>query len=403
MLLRSLRHLTDDELIGRIAELDGTERRAAADLVAHLAEMEARDLHLALGYSSLYTYCRSALHLSEHESYNRMEAARLSLRFPVVLAMLAEGVVHLTAVRLLAPHLDGEDHLALLGGAIGKTKDEVKELLVRWFPKEDVKTSIRRVPATAAAVSSGACVSSAAPSGPSAAPGAAAGVIGKPAVEPEMGCRSADVGQAPAGGDGAVAGSAPSAAVSPSARSAPAAGSSAAAPSAAAPSAAHRRRASIDPLSAETYAVRLTARRATVERLRRAQELLCHAVPDGDVDEILYRALGELIESVRRGTTARARRPGRAVDKTSRHIPAAVERTVQQRDDGRCAFVGRNGARCEERRFLELHHLKPWAVGGDPTPENIELRCRAHNQYEARVYFAAIHAARECESGSPPG
>ena len=356
MLLRSLQHLTDDELIGRIATLNGTERRAAADLVAHLAEMEARDLHLALGYSSLYAYCRAVLHLSEHESYNRMEAARISLRFPVVLAMLAEGVVHLTAVRLLAPHLDGEDHLALLGGAIRKTKDEVKELLARWFPKEDVKTSIRRVPSTAAASSSGPSVSSAAP-----------------------------------GDGGAVAGSAaqPLAAPSP----APAA------PSPAAPSPAHRRRASIDPVSADTYAVRLTARRATVERLRRAQELLSNAIPDGDVDEILYRALGELIESLNGGAPANVRRSARAVDKASRHIPAAVERTVRRRDADRCAFVGRNGVRCEERRFLELHHVKPWAVGGDPTPENIELRCRAHNQYEAKVYFAPIRSAREWDSG----
>ena len=62
------------------------------------------------------------------------------------------------------------------------------------------------------------------------------------------------------------------------------------------PNTPERRKASIDPLSAESYAMRLTARRATIERLRRAQELLSHAVPDGDVDEILYRALGALIE-----------------------------------------------------------------------------------------------------------
>ena len=53
---------------------------------------------------------------------------------------------------------------------------------------------------------------------------------------------------------------------------------------------------------------------------------------------------------------------------------------------GCCAFVG-NEERCRERAFLELHHVEPYAVGGGATVENVELRCRAHNVYEARVFF----------------
>ena len=70
----------------------------------------------------------------------------------------------------------------------------------------------------------------------------------------------------------------------------------------------------------------------------------------------------------------------------SRHIPAAVRRAVWRRDGGCCAFVGAEG-RCTERAFLELHHVEPYAVGGAATEENIELRCRAHNAYEARLFF----------------
>jgi hypothetical protein len=39
--------------------------------------------------------------------------------------------------------------------------------------------------------------------------------------------------------------------------------------------------------------------------------------------------------------------------------------------------------------FLEFHHVEPYAVGGQATPENIELRCRAHNWYEAQLFFGA--------------
>jgi hypothetical protein len=59
---------------------------------------------------------------------------------------------------------------------------------------------------------------------------------------------------------------------------------------------------------------------------------------------------------------------------------------VWQRDEGRCAFVGRTG-RCRETAFLEFHHVAPYAAGGAATADNIQLRCRAHNQYEARLIF----------------
>ena len=41
----------------------------------------------------------------------------------------------------------------------------------------------------------------------------------------------------------------------------------------------------------------------------------------------------------------------------------------------------------QTRAFVEFHHVKPWAVGGEATAANIELRCRSHNHHEARVFF----------------
>ena len=34
-----------------------------------------------------------------------------------------------------------------------------------------------------------------------------------------------------------------------------------------------------------------------------------------------------------------------------------------------------------------IHHVAPYAAGGEATADNIQLRCRAHNQYEARLFF----------------
>jgi len=73
-----------------------------------------------------------------------------------------------------------------------------------------------------------------------------------------------------------------------------------------------------------------------------------------------------------------------------------VKRAVWDRDAGRCAFVGREG-RCAERGFLEFHHVVPYASGGAATLANIQLRCRAHNQYEAGEVFDPRDLF--CESG----
>jgi hypothetical protein len=39
--------------------------------------------------------------------------------------------------------------------------------------------------------------------------------------------------------------------------------------------------------------------------------------------------------------------------------------------------------------FLEFHHVIPYAKGGRATADNISLRCRRHNQYEAELVFGS--------------
>jgi hypothetical protein len=110
---------------------------------------------------------------------------------------------------------------------------------------------------------------------------------------------------------------------------------------------------------------------------------------------IVSRALTLLLEDVRRQKCGAAKNPraGAAECSNSRAIPAAVRRAVWARDGGRCAFVGTHG-RCSETAFLEYHHRQPFAVGGQATVEDIELRCRAHNVYEAQLFFTVTWRGR---------
>ena len=317
--------LSDTELVAEVTRLARCEREATALLVAHLAELDARRLYLSAGFSSLFTYCREVLGLSEQSTYNRIEAARAARRFPVILDMLGEAALNLATVRLLAPHLTPDNYEELLTAASRKSKREVEELVVRYSPQPEVASLIRKLPAPRPAD----------PPGPSAAmpPG--------PAL------------------------AAPAAAVPPP------------------------RRPPVMPLAEDRYQIRFTATASTCEKLKLAQDLLRHAVPSGDTAEIVDRALTALLEDLARKKFAATERPraGGSLANGSRHIPAAVKRAVWLRDGGRCAFTSAAGRRCDAHGFLEFHHVQPFAVGGEATAANIQLRCRAHNAYEAELFF----------------
>jgi len=323
--LASLGQLSDADLIARVTDLAARERDATAELVAHLAELETRHLHLRAGYASLFVYCRDALALSEHEAYNRIEVARAARRFPVVLEMLAAGSVNPTTARLLARHLTPDNHRAVLESARGKKKSEVEEIVARLWPCPDVPASIRKLPA------------------PTPAPP-------PPALE-------------------AAPPDAPALPARPLPRTPAAAG--------------------VTPLAPDRYKVQLTISGDTLEKLRLAKDMLRHAIPSGDDAAVLERALTALLVDLAKKKFAAAEqpRPSRGTAPGARHISAEVKRAVFLRDLGRCAFVGTHDRRCGERGFLEFHHVKPHAAGGEASVENVQLRCRRHNDYEARVYF----------------
>jgi hypothetical protein len=177
-----------------------------------------------------------------------------------------------------------------------------------------------------------------------------------------------------------------------------------------------------------------------VERLHRAQDLLSHAVRRGDLTEVFDRGLKALIADLEKkkfAVTGRPRAtkprevrrqppeasvgdqsvpakgvtpPAKAcpaetgpVRPRSRYVTMAVRRTVTGRDEERCIYVAPDGRRCTARAFLEFHHRRPFEVGGDRTVENIALLCRAHNQYEADVYFAPFREAMSQRDSIRPG
>jgi len=327
MIVTALAGMSDRELLVETRRVVDIDRRTTAELLALLAEIDARKLYRAEGYSSLFTYCTQVLRLSEPAAYSRITAARAARNFPTILARLANGDVTLTTVTLLASHLTAENHEAVLDAARHKSKRDVERLVAALDPQPDISASIRRQPISVQA-------------------------------RPEP--------------------------LTDAAGSAPAVTSSASVPRLV------MKPAVVAPLVPARYFVKLTVSQETHDKLQRARDLLRHTIPNGDPAAIIDRALTVLVgqlEGTKHGATAHPH-SGSSRSSAGRHVPAAVKRVVWARDQGRCAFVGTEG-RCPETGWLEFHHVVPFAAGGETNVENLQLRCRSHNAYEAEAFFGA--------------
>jgi hypothetical protein len=76
-------------------------------------------------------------------------------------------------------------------------------------------------------------------------------------------------------------------------------------------------------------------------------------------------------------------RPGRCgrpqggllqVGRKTRSIPPAIRRVLKRRDGG-CKFPG-----CTATRFVDAHHVRHWADGGETKMDNLVLLCRRHHR-----------------------
>ena len=345
MTTQHLTSIADQDLLDAVQRAAASERGATVELLALLGEVDARGLYLAEGCASLFTYCTQVLHLSEHAAYHRIEGARVARRFPRVLELLSSGALTLTTVALLRPIMTPANADAVLDAAVFKSKREIEVLVAGFAPKPDVQTMVRRIP-----------------------------VVTLSPLQFDTLPAIADPQTAAADGDAAPENAAP---VSRNSRNELL--SSVAPP-----------RPLATPLATDRYLIRLTVSADTHAKLRRAQDLLRHAIPSADPAAVLDRALTMLVDHLDRVRAGHAQRPPQrqasAVSGHSRRIPRAVRRAVWKRDDGRCTFAGPHG-RCTETAWLEFHHLVAFARGGPTDAANLTLRCRAHNQFEGRRQF----------------
>ena len=384
-----LQALSSPDLLAATRALIRTSCVVEADLLLHLAEIDERKLYAEHSSPSMFAFCVENLGFSEDAAYYRITVARAARRFPAIIDSIRSGRVHLAGLRVLVPHLTETNHRDVLAEAAGRSKRQIDEIAARLSPQPPVTAMVRKV-AQRGQVISATSVRGAAFSRP------IAFTAPDPAPPAEV---AASVPQE----------------------------EGAATPNALLPRSAAQR-AIIAPLSADTYKVQFTATAPFRDKLKRAQDLLRHRIPDGNIAAVMEAALDLLVEKVTKERFAVGRKPRAkteaatatsanglrqsteppaAVETTSRHIPDEIKRFIYERDGGRCTFVDEGGVRCQETGALTFEHEEGFARTHCHDPKHMRLYCRTHNQYAAEQMYGrefmerARHASNK--SATRPG
>lgn len=305
--------------------LASDERKAIAESIACLAEIERRKLYAERGCSDLFDYCVRHLRYSVAAAYRRIHSARAADAHPEILADLRSGELTLCVVALIAPELRSGDPAPTLAAARGKSKREVEAWLAARRPAAPVPAD--RV------------------------------TVRAPAADPPVpvivrGAAPAQAGPVSGGKDAALA--LEDRALSP---------------------------------RAPTFDYAFVASASLHQAIERLKDVLWNRYPFGSLDDFLGEAVGEYLSrhDPELKLHARERPPARAEGAASRRPAGRLRDFVWARDGGRCAFLSREGRRCECRRGLEIDHIAPYSAGGrSDDPANLRLLCREHNQYERR-------------------
>ena len=150
-----------------------------------------------------------------------------------------------------------------------------------------------------------------------------------------------------------------------------------------------------------------------MKKVSEVRALLSNRFPTGvSFENVFETALDAFLDKhspVNRSERRRARRVKKGQQKNrpaeacatgahSRHVSITTRDAVFERDNGRCAYVGLSGRRCNARHALQVDHVIPFGRGGGNGLSNLRLLCAAHNKLEAeRAYGEAAARFRRRE------
>jgi hypothetical protein len=144
----------------------------------------------------------------------------------------------------------------------------------------------------------------------------------------------------------------------------------------------------LKPVNEDRLELRLGISKALEEKLKRVQDLESQRTSRAaSFEDSLNAALEVYLE--RNDPVRRAERilkktlkENAAPARVTGHIVQSLKYQVQSRDTGQCTHKNPLGKRCENRRWLDIHHIRPRSSGGLNTVENLTTLCSAHHKME---------------------
>jgi 5-methylcytosine-specific restriction endonuclease McrA len=359
--LLDLSNVKDMDLVARTKSLRNAEHECLIDILQHLIETENRRLDLDLGYSSLFDYCVNYLEYSESAAGRRIQAARCSRRYPIVLEMLAKNELNLTIISQIERELTDENYTSILERVKGRSYREVEKVACELRPPLKFKDRVRPV-----------CVAvKATPASNEDARGAAC-IVKKMLVQfladETLVDKLEEVKALLSAGN---------------------------------PNASF---ADIVEVLVNEYLERHSpvARQERREKKARSAEhgdagtRACAPPAGGDARKGVNGPDSRRRECEDPSTSHQAPMAARELGShtpkaqaTSRHVPKALRDYIFARDGACCSFRSADGTRCTATHGLQIDHIKPFANGGESDLRNLRLLCAAHNRRAAEKTMGA--------------
>lgn len=135
-------------------------------------------------------------------------------------------------------------------------------------------------------------------------------------------------------------------------------------------------------ITSEVTEIKIVADEALMQKLRKLKGLLSHRKPNLGNKELL-EVLADM--ALKKLDPSNRTKPAKITSDigSKRYIPVDLRRRVFLKHQSKCAYISPAGIKCESNRFLEVHHIRPFAMGGKTIEENLTLYCRTHNSWQA--------------------
>jgi 5-methylcytosine-specific restriction endonuclease McrA len=148
------------------------------------------------------------------------------------------------------------------------------------------------------------------------------------------------------------------------------------------------------------YRLGLTVTREERDELLYVRDLMMHRNPSGDLKVVVLKAVRALREQLEREIHAKTDRPRRPSLAKTKGVSRRARREVFARDGHRCTYTNKDGERCPATKLLELDHIDSPHHGGSNEPDNLRVRCRAHNLWHAENVFGKEYVRKKIANSS---